>query len=114
MSLFAGNAGIGVQVRTVLPALQTGDVGNKLNVVESINSASVAVGSIASLNVKVTGAAGATPVAKFVGTVETMVGSVWADAEFSNRRMRTQSAAKNPRGVQHRKLFIYNGSFKGN
>ena len=69
-----GNAGVGVQVSIVLPELQTGEVGSVAAVVPSINWASVALVSIASLNVKTTAADGDTPVALFAGTVETMVG----------------------------------------
>jgi hypothetical protein len=73
-----GKAGLGVQLNTVLPALQTGVVVSSANVLSLRNEAEVAVGSMASLKVKTTGAVVETSVASAAGTVETIVG--WAKA----------------------------------
>jgi len=80
----------GVQVNTVLPALQAEVVGSELKGgVDSKKSAEVRLGSIASLKTITTGAVTETPEAKFAGTVETMVGcaSAVTDNEASEMSM---------------------------
>src|SRR5579871_1302848 len=67
------NWGEGVQVRTVLPPLQTGTAPTELPAWRSRNVAVVFVGFIAALKVNTIGAYGWTPEAVFVGLVETMV-----------------------------------------
>lgn len=77
MVLVAGNDGDGVQVSTVLPALQEAEVEIGFTGLDkSMNVASVTSGSIAVLKVKITVVVVETPVAPFAGTVEVMVG--WA------------------------------------
>src|SRR5262249_36597417 len=78
-----GNAGLGVQVRTVCAVFHESAVFNCPNVVESKNVTPVRSGSISSLNVITKPADGETPVARFAGIVETTVGAVcaWASSE---------------------------------
>ena len=71
--LFA-KAGDGVQVSTVLPALQAEITGGDWKpAVTSKNCATVAPGFMAALKVNTTGAPGETPVAPLAGTVERIV-----------------------------------------
>jgi hypothetical protein len=73
----AGKSGVGVQVRTVLLTLQASVVVSM--VPPSVrNCTEVLAVSIGSLKVKTTTAEGETTLARFAGTVETIVG--WAEA----------------------------------
>jgi hypothetical protein len=68
-----GNGGLGVHVSVFWSVLHVAVVDSVAKFV-SRNVATVAVVSIASLNVKTTGALGATPEAPLAGTTETIVG----------------------------------------
>jgi hypothetical protein len=67
---------------------------------------------MASLKVKTTGAEGETPVAKFGGTVEIMVGSACAGTGPSRENIRAKTARRQP-GVEQREQFISKTSFNG-
>ena len=69
---FAGNAGVGVQVKIVSPALQTSVVDKKADVVESMKRVVVALVSIVSLKTNTTAADGDAP---FVGGGDVIIGS---------------------------------------
>src|SRR5262245_31326141 len=88
--LFAGNAGVGVQVRIVLPPLQTCAGSKVVKVVKSTKSTPLASGFIASLKVKTNGAEGEAPLA---GGGEVMVGSAaWSDWKNSSETANTINA----------------------
>ena len=72
ISRFAGNAGVGVHVRIVSPALHTSVVVNSVKVVASRKVAVVALVSIGSLKTNTTAAEGDAP---FTGGGEVITGS---------------------------------------
>src|SRR5204863_9099574 len=88
---FAGNAGEGVHVRMVLPPLHSAVVGSGSKVIKSMKSTAVAVGFMASLNLKTSGAEGETPLA---GGGEVRIGSAWAGERCRSARVRIKSPRK--------------------
>jgi hypothetical protein len=83
--VLAGKGGLGVQVRTVLLTLQAGVVFRGVNVAGEMNWADVFAVSIGSLKVKTTAAEGETPLAKFAGSVDRMVGCALTKARVNSR-----------------------------
>jgi hypothetical protein len=93
--LFAGNAGEGVHVNTVSPALHVAKVVSGVKgLLRSRNVAAVTLVSIGSLNVKTTAAEGETPVAPSIGTVETSVGTARAGDKCVSAETSTNSRRK--------------------
>lgn len=89
---FAGNAGVGVQVRMVLPPLQTCAAGRVAKVVMSMKSTPLSSGFIAWLKVKTNGPDGEAPLA---GGGEVMVGSAaWSDCRQSSETAKARGKAK--------------------
>jgi hypothetical protein len=70
----AGSIVIGVQVKTVFPLLQAGEVVSTWEVLVSITMTVVAMGFIASLKVRQRVVLGETPLAMCAGTDERIVG----------------------------------------
>src|SRR5689334_21163942 len=96
MVLLAGNGDSGVQVSTVLPALQaddTGRVANGLAISRNVASVNSGSGFIASLNVKTIFVVAGTPLALLVGETETMVGCAWARPHPVSKTNKTSSTS---------------------
>ena len=94
MFVLLGKTGFGVQVRTVLLALQASTVPNCVKG-GTRNRTLVLAGSIASLKVKTTAAEGETHVAKFAGTLETSVGCAKAIGKPISNAASAEAVTKN-------------------
>src|SRR5882672_1563032 len=95
MLLLAGNEGTGVQVSTLLLALQEDVVGmGAVGLNKSMNVASVKSGSISMLKVKTTVVVVGTPIAPSAGTTETRAGCARACQEQASETAKVSNAAK--------------------
>src|SRR5579863_5334892 len=105
--VFVGKAGVGVQVNTVLPALQADEVESGVKDGDAMNVTIVAEVSIAWLKVKTTAAEGETPVAKSPGTVETMVGCAAAGKRPQREATITTSETRRRQSAGRGRQFVF-------